>query len=134
MARVAQNYANKCIWAHNSKRTKQQSKFHYVGENIYVTTSPKSQPELAVTAWHNEVKWYKFGKIGQKGTCKKGKMCGHYTQVSRTRGWYVEWGMLTNTAIAVAHVGVYLRLLQTNSYSVNEFDVQCKQQTTHVAS
>jgi len=36
LARVAQNYADMCIWSHNSGRSSQASSFYYVGENIYV--------------------------------------------------------------------------------------------------
>lgn len=43
LAQVAENYAKKCLWAHNPERTKEAqtmtSQFSYVGENLYVTSA-----------------------------------------------------------------------------------------------
>jgi len=77
LAEVAQNYADKCIWAHNGDRTGQQQTFSYVGENIGEETGAADYPFL-VNMWLNEKEDYDY----DTNTCSVGKACGHYTQVS----------------------------------------------------
>ncbi len=65
LAKVAQDYANKCIWGH--------SKNQY-GENLYASTN-SSAPKQVVDSWVSEVADYNYGS----NSCSK--VCGHYTQV-----------------------------------------------------
>lgn len=76
---VAQNYADKCIFAHNSARTS-QSGYSSVGENIYYSSKQDlgDDLEMVVDAWDGEKKDYTLSS----NECEPGKMCGHYTQVS----------------------------------------------------
>ena len=80
LATIAQNYANKCIWAHNPSRISKT--FSYVGENIYTTTGTVTNYRSVVQDWYNEVANYHYST----NTCDSGKVCGHYTQVSYTYG------------------------------------------------
>lgn len=52
-AAVAQNYANRCVFAHNANRGP-------YGENLYMTSAndPTGSPVNAVNAWAAEVQWY----------------------------------------------------------------------------
>eukprot|EP00731_Ephydatia_muelleri_P014208 Em0007g1518a len=75
LATIAQNYANKCIWAHNPSRISKT--FSYVGENIYITTGTVTNYRSVVQDWYNEVANYHYST----NTCDSGKVCGHYTQV-----------------------------------------------------
>lgn len=72
---VAQNYANKCIFAHNSQRADQGPSFVTVGENLFVTQSQDVNYTAFVQAWHNEVKKYDY----VSNMCST--VCGHYKQV-----------------------------------------------------
>jgi hypothetical protein len=85
---VAQNYAVKCIWAHNPSRTTEANgKFKYVGENIYywnqnsyLSTSEAST--RAVNAWNSEKQVYSY--YGNQCNPIPNDpflwTCGHYTQ------------------------------------------------------
>ena len=72
---TAQNYANKCIWGHNSNR--RTWPFSYVGENLYTSTGNIQDYGSVVRSWYDEAKYYNY----RSNTCVKSKMCGHYTQV-----------------------------------------------------
>lgn len=74
LAQVAQSYADKCIFKHNPDRS-EISKYKYVGENLYVTTSRAPDLATIVKAWYDERHDYNY----QKNTCSG--ICGHYTQV-----------------------------------------------------
>lgn len=74
---MAQNYADRCIWRHNDDRSAQSDTYAYVGENLYITTSPDNDYEAAVQSWYDEVKDYDY----DTGKCTPGEVCGHYTQV-----------------------------------------------------
>ena len=76
LATIAQNYANKCIWAHNPRRISRT--FSKVGENIYAGTGTVSNYLSVVQKWYDEVENYHYST----NTCDSGKVCGHYTQVS----------------------------------------------------
>ncbi|XP_033749313.1 peptidase inhibitor 16-like [Pecten maximus] len=79
LASTAQKYADKCIWEHNHHRS-DESEYFYVGENLYVTTAQGGvEPSAAVKAWESESNDYHY----ETKTCNPGRMCGHYTQVSR---------------------------------------------------
>ncbi|XP_060075831.1 peptidase inhibitor 16-like [Ylistrum balloti] len=78
LAALAQSYADRCIWGHNAARSKGNTGFSYVGENLFVTTAQGGvEPSAAVEAWEGEVKDYHYKTL----KCNPGKMCGHYTQV-----------------------------------------------------
>lgn len=72
---VAQNYADKCVFAHNSQRADQAPSFVTVGENLFVTQSQNVNYTAFVQAWHSEVKKYDY----VSNTCST--VCGHYKQV-----------------------------------------------------
>ena len=72
LAQVAQAYSEKCIFAHNVNRTKEQTLFQYVGENITITTNPVNNYASLFTSWVNEENFYDF---------INNKCSGHYTQV-----------------------------------------------------
>ena len=75
LAMVAQNYADKCVFAHNSQRADQAPSFVTVGENLFVTQSQNVNYTAFVQAWHSEVKKYDY----VSNTCST--VCGHYKQV-----------------------------------------------------
>lgn len=87
LAEVAQNYANKCIWGHNSARTTDTSvltsQFSYVGENLYVTSRSTVDPSSAVESWDSEKNDYTYSSQACTG------VCGHYTQVAWADSEYV---------------------------------------------
>lgn len=74
LATVAQDYADLCIFAHNSDRTNQQETFSYVGENLYASTGDFSA-DGPVQAWYNEQEDFTYSDLSCSG------VCGHYTQV-----------------------------------------------------
>ena len=75
LANVAQNYAEQCIFEHNSDRTSQQSTFTYVGENLAITSSPSVNYTSLVRNWFDERDDYSY----ESNICAD--VCGHYTQV-----------------------------------------------------
>ena len=75
LAQVAQNYADNCVFEHNSNRVSQQSTFTSVGENLFAS-SGQANYTSAVLSWYNEVEDYTYSS----NTCSA--VCGHYTQVS----------------------------------------------------
>lgn len=98
LAVVAQNYANKCIWGHNSARTTETkvltSEFSYVGENLYATSSSTVDPTYAVENWDSEKKDYTYSS----NTCSD--VCGHYTQVVWANSEYLGCASKTCTSIS----------------------------------
>ncbi|XP_061164438.1 peptidase inhibitor 16-like [Saccostrea echinata] len=87
LATVAENYAKKCIWAHNGARTSETqaltSDFNYVGENLYVTSQSAANPDAVVQSWDNEKNDYTYSSKACSG------VCGHYTQVVWANSEYV---------------------------------------------
>ena len=77
LARVAQNYAEQCIFAHNSDRVSQQSTFSSVGENLFASSGAADYSGF-VQGWYNEETDYNYNS----NECTPGAVCGHYTQVS----------------------------------------------------
>ncbi|BFZ19714.1 hypothetical protein BsWGS_22753 [Bradybaena similaris] len=75
LEKLAQNYADKCIFEHNKARHAIKV-FDSVGENLYAGTGT-FEPAEVVQAWYDEVKDYNYAT----SKCKTGAMCGHYTQV-----------------------------------------------------
>ncbi|KAK3093169.1 hypothetical protein FSP39_012134 [Pinctada imbricata] len=83
LANTAQNYANECVWAHNSNRKSQTSNRVWspdsVGENLYRSSASMSDSQhltRAIEMWVNE----KYDYDLNSNTCS-GSACGHYTQV-----------------------------------------------------
>ncbi len=76
LAQVAQNYAELCIFGHNSDRSIQSPSFSYIGENIAITTASGNYTNL-VRNWYDEVQNYNYATNQCNG------VCGHYTQVSK---------------------------------------------------
>ena len=82
---TAQNYANQCIWGHNSNR--QTSPFSSVGENLYTSTGDIQDYGSVVRSWYDEAKYYHY----DSNTCDNSKVCGHYTQVRlHVRKWILN--------------------------------------------
>nr|XP_022336098.1 repressed by EFG1 protein 1-like [Crassostrea virginica] len=77
LASIAQNHANKCVYAHNPSRSSQSASFAYVGENLYANTAQVS-PSYAVTYWDDEKNFYNY----DTNTCSApaDMTCAHYTQ------------------------------------------------------
>ena len=67
-AKVAQDYAAKCVFAHNANRGPR-------GENIYASGGSGRTPKEVVDNWASEAKNYNYATNTCSGTC------GHYTQV-----------------------------------------------------
>ena len=80
LARVAQEYANRCVFEHNPDRTDQvmNQPFTSVGENLYATSRDPADVVAGVQDWYDEVADYDFNS----NTCSN--VCGHYTQVGAT--------------------------------------------------
>ena len=78
LARIAQTYATLCIFDHNSARTDQQVNldFDYVGENIAITSSSRSNYTALIETWYNEHRVYNYDANNCSG------VCGHYLQVT----------------------------------------------------
>ena len=75
LAQVAQDYAEMCLFEHNTARVASQSTFSSVGENLFAGTGP-AEYTAAVESWYNEKQDYDY----DNNTCSA--VCGHYTQVS----------------------------------------------------
>lgn len=78
LAQVAQNYAKRCVWAHNTNRTTEYANAGgsgYVGENIFGCGGYVPTAGQVVFDWAGESADYNF----QRNTCSA--VCGHYTQV-----------------------------------------------------
>jgi hypothetical protein len=77
MARVAQAYANQCIWGHGMLYDCSNNR---LGQNLAVTANAAGYPPLnltdLITQWNNERKDWNF----QTSSCAAGKECGHFTQ------------------------------------------------------
>jgi len=71
---IAQNYADLCIWEHNSNRSDDYP--GQVGENLYASTNVPGHSE-AVNNWASELADYDY----ETDSCEPGKACGHYTQL-----------------------------------------------------
>ena len=87
LATVAQNYAEKCVYGHNPHRTKEQSTYGYVGENIYYHTGFMVNFTDVLAHWFAEKKYYYFyGYSTVRCSAPPDSLikgCGHYTQVRR---------------------------------------------------
>jgi len=67
------DYGENLFWASPLIRTRTFS-----NGKKEVSHSIQTVLELEVSkAWHDEVQWYNY----EDGSCKKGKMCGHFTQL-----------------------------------------------------
>lgn len=90
--KVAQNYANKCVFQHNGNRSNEYAALGgkgYVGENIYMISGvkPGVYTTSAINGFVSEKVNFAYmdpsacKKSGSICGCKTGKVCGHYTQV-----------------------------------------------------
>lgn len=77
LAQIAQSYANRCTFAHNSARSSASRTFSYVGENLAATNNPQPNYPSLVTSWENEDSNYNF----DSNSCAAGRVCGHFTQM-----------------------------------------------------
>jgi uncharacterized protein YkwD len=104
LAKVAQNYTQQCIWAHNPNRNSQVNSYsssntfsyvnQYVGENLFVSTGSESISTIlsGMKLWYDEYEYFTFGTISGTGTCVSGEECGHYTQLVWANTRYVGCG------------------------------------------
>nr|XP_018671668.1 A disintegrin and metalloproteinase with thrombospondin motifs adt-1 isoform X2 [Ciona intestinalis] len=98
LAVLAANYARKCLFAHNRDRS--HSRFHPVGENIYISSGKAFNTRYgsdAVRDWNNEKVDYNY----QTRTCTPNRMCGHYTQVVWAETFKVGCGVATCPTVNV---------------------------------
>ena len=84
LAKVAQDYADKCVWGENSERNSQQTAFAEVGENIGLRTGSSSDCVSLVDGWDREKYYYTYA------TGKCSSICDQYTQVSFVK-YHVLW-------------------------------------------
>lgn len=75
LANVAQEYADNCVFNHNSLRSDQSPSFSYVGENLFISSGSATNYTAYVEGWFNEVQVYNYNSNQCSG------VCGHYTQV-----------------------------------------------------
>jgi len=68
-AAAAQDWANRCVWGHNSGRGN-------LGENIFAGTGSYTATQI-VNDWNGEKAFYNRAT----NRCGTGKVCGHYTQL-----------------------------------------------------
>ncbi|KAH9503471.1 GLIPR1-like protein 1 [Bulinus truncatus] len=77
LEKLAQAYAEKCIFDHSSKAYRQNvGGFDYIGENLYAGTA-SFDPVSPIQMWWDETKFFDYNTL----YCDPGQMCGHYTQV-----------------------------------------------------
>jgi len=79
LASVAQAYADKCIWGHNSDASSDYQAAGgtgYVGENLGAGSSSSYTYTSAITSWWDEHSQYTYATKACSG------MCGHYTQMA----------------------------------------------------
>ena len=77
LAKVASDYADKCLLAHNARRSIEYDAM--IGENIYFTSvdiTKRNDLASPVDSWDAEKKYYNYDTL----SCSK-PACGHYTQV-----------------------------------------------------
>ena len=77
LAEVAQNYAEVCVFDHNSNRVSEQTEFTSVGENLAAGSGAANYTRF-VQNWYAEVEDYNYAS----NTCDDNEICGHYTQVT----------------------------------------------------
>lgn len=82
LAAVAQEYADRCVFAHNDARTEQYGTGDYVGENLAIaggSTAGESTDRLRALfkLWSDEAPDYNY----EANRCTDGRQCGHYTQL-----------------------------------------------------
>ena len=116
LEKVAQQYAEICIFGHNNDRTSQQAMFSYVGENIAITNAQHVNYTALVKRWYDEVQHYDY----EKNQCKKGAVCGHYTQVTSLQ-------QLTNDGMMVSQKFMLLKVVWATSDKVGCGAYRCKQ-------
>lgn len=91
MARVAQGYANKCIWGHGDLYDCEGNR---LGQNLFVISNANGYPALnttyVVAAWYGEKAYYT--QSSQACNPPPGGECGHYTQVAWARSGQVGCG------------------------------------------
>lgn len=80
---MAQAWAEKCSWNHGqAAQTPSQLGYSYVGQNLYAISGTSSiNITNAVLRWYDEIQYYDY----QLNSCQQGEVCGHYTQVNKTR-------------------------------------------------
>ena len=77
LEKLASQWVDRCEFAHPDPKVHPQ--YSGSGQNLAVTGgSPRNVTQMAVM-WYNEVAHYHY----DTHTCDPGKVCGHYTQVSK---------------------------------------------------
>ena len=86
LANAAQEWAQRCAFVHGNpgwavSRYQNQGQ---IGQNLYVTTDPRSTIRDVVANWYNEKSNYRMPSenyYNENQYCTTGTQCGHYTQV-----------------------------------------------------
>jgi hypothetical protein len=84
---VAQNWANQCLFEHDSNENRQVPGFGHVGQNIYSSSwySPDNMThdvfESGINGWFQESSNYPSNLISSFVFQQHGPMTGHFTQV-----------------------------------------------------
>ena len=77
---MAADWANGCDFRHGQPiRDPKQSPYDSIGQNLYAVSGVPLNITRGVVDWYNEKSDYNYDTLG----CTAGKMCGHYTQVSK---------------------------------------------------
>ena len=79
LADMVQEWLEGCVWGHGQPaRNKDSMPFNPVGQNLYFNTGNKLNITHSNIRFYEEKQWYDY----DTGKCS-GRMCGHYTQVSK---------------------------------------------------
>ena len=63
----------------NPSRAAVSAQYSSVGQNLFMVTITDPEIEYLLDSWFDEKDYYTY----DTRTCESGKVCGHYTQVSR---------------------------------------------------
>ncbi|XP_039256328.2 GLIPR1-like protein 1 [Styela clava] len=75
---LATAYSRKCTWEHN--KNPQHTRFHWIGENIFISTGMKFDENYAaraVKSLDDEKEFFNYNE----NKCQRFEVCGHYTQL-----------------------------------------------------
>ncbi|ESN97573.1 hypothetical protein HELRODRAFT_85437, partial [Helobdella robusta] len=87
LANYAASWAQRCSFEHGQPAEAKND--GYIGQNLYVSSSPNVNFESAIQSWYDEKPYYNYSS----NTCRSNKMCGHYTQI--------VWATTTEVGCAV---------------------------------
>lgn len=76
LEKLASKWVERCEFAHPDPKIYREYKD--TGQNLAVTGGSRRDLLAMAARWHSEVSDYDYNS----NSCKPGKLCGHYTQVS----------------------------------------------------